>query len=240
MIDSTQGLQKILVVDDSSSLLEGLRAALEGNGFEVFTAASGEIALELMAESGLPHLALVDINMPPGMDGLEFCRRVHEFSDLPVVMLTAVGEEDTIVQTIEHYAEDYVIKPFNLDELLVRVRRVLRSKVGSFALPLEPSVRVDQHLTVNFAKCEATMDGSVVSLTPTETKLLYIFVRSAGQTLSESFILRRLWPLENRSGGSLRVYLHRIRQKLETEDLGHSYVVSQRATGYSFIPCSST
>lgn len=236
MTEPTPDLQKILVVDDSASLLEGLRGVLEGSGFEVMTAASGEIALELMADQGLPHLALVDINMPPGMDGLEFCRRVHEFSDLPVVMLTAVGEEDTIVQTIEHYAEDYVIKPFNLDELLVRVRRVLRSKVGSFALPLASWVRVDSHFGVNFFNCEATMDGKTISLTPTETKLLYIFVRSAGQTLSENFIMRRLWPLETRNGGSLRVYLHRIRQKLVNENLEHSYIVSQRGTGYSFIP----
>lgn len=226
---------RILVVDDSHSLLKGVEATLVQVGFQAMTAASGEEALELMRQVGLPHLALVDINMPPGMDGFELCQAIHEFSDLPIIMLTAVGEEDTIVQAIEQFAEDYVTKPFKMMELAARVRRVLR-RLGEFAGPLVPSHPIDGHMSVNFAECSVRVDGTHVALSPTETKLLYILMRSTGRTIMTSFILRRLWPLETPNEGRLRVYVHRLRQKVEIGQPKHQYIMAMRGEGYKFVP----
>lgn len=226
---------RILVIDDNHGLLDAVALALKQEGYRCSTADSGEAALSSLREAGLPHLALVDINMPPGMDGFEFCEAVHEFSDLPIIMLTAVGDEDTIVQAIEHHAEDYITKPFSTLVLLARVKRVLRS-VGDFAGALEPTQMIDQHLRVSFPDCSVFVDGEPVTLTPTETKLLYILMRSAGQPIPAGFIMRRLWPNAGQDEGRLRVNVHRLRQKLETVQPKHRYIVARRSLGYTFVP----
>lgn len=223
----------ILVVDDSQLVLRLVRTALEEAGYEVKTASSGEEALELIRRFGLPHLALVDINMAPGMDGFEFCEAVHAFSDLPVIMLTAASEESTIVQALNQFAEDYVTKPFNIEELIARVRRVLR-RVGSFAYRMQSVIQIDKSLQIDFVGKRAIVNGNPVSLTPTETKLLYILLRHAGRTVTADFILQRLWPLEMAQEDRLRVYIHRLRRKLESEADGPRYITSERGIGYSF------
>lgn len=225
---------RILVVDDSPLILRMVEKALHGGGFDVSTAASGEDAIGHIKRFGLPHLAIVDINMPPGMDGFEFCDEVHAFSDLPVIMLTAVDEEQTIVQAIEQYAEDYVTKPFHAAELVARVRRVLR-RVGDFAYTLDPVTQVDKHLQVDFPGKQIYLDGEPTTLTPTETKLLYILMRNAGRTVTSNFILQRLWPLELVQEDRLRVYVHRLRRKIEKTPTHPHYIVSQRGVGYTFL-----
>lgn len=227
---------RILVVDDSISILEIVRTTLTHHGFQVMTAESGEQALEIMENEGLPHLGLFDINMPMGMDGLELCERVLQFSDLPIVMLTAVEETSTIVEAIDRYAEDYMNKPVKSGELLARVRRVLRS-IGHFAYPLAAFVAVDDDLSVNFARLTAVVKGHEVSLTPTEAKLLYILMRQKGKVVNTDFLLRRLWPADTDFADEdrLRVYVHRLRSKIETKG-GPHYVVSRRRKGYAFLP----
>ncbi len=234
MKDYSAEPHRILVVDDSHLILRIVESALEEAGYHVNTSASGEDALELINRFGLPHLALVDINMPPGMDGFEFCEVIHSFSDLPVIMLTAMDEEHTIVQALDQYAEDYITKPFHVGELVARVRRVLR-RVGSFAYALEPLTQVDGRLQVDFSNKQVIVDGEVISLTPTEAKLLYILMRNAGRTVTSEFILQRLWPLEVAQEDRLRVYVHRLRRKIEMDDEGPRYIVSERGVGYSFF-----
>jgi DNA-binding response OmpR family regulator len=226
---------RILVVDDSVNLLTGVETVLKDVGYQVMTALSGEEALELIKRVGLPHLALVDINMPPGMDGFEFCEVVNNYSDMPIIMLTAISQEETIVEAIERFAEDYITKPFSLDVLRARVRRVLR-RLGDFNGSLDPTQKIDPHLSVNFAECLAVLDDQRIPLTPTETKLLYILMRSSPKAVNISFILRRLWPTEPSNEGRLRVYLHRLRSKLKIDHPSHHYVVSQRGAGYRFVP----
>ncbi|MCA9973279.1 MAG: response regulator transcription factor [Anaerolineales bacterium] len=233
MIDAPRSY-RILVVDDSPIILHVVQTALEEAGFEIVTAASGERALEHIERFGLPHLAIVDINMPPGMDGFEFCEAVHTYSDLPIIMLTAVDEEQTIVQAIEQYAEDYITKPFNVSELVARVRRVLR-RLGDFAYTLESVTRVDDRLQVDFPGKKIILDSEPITLTPTEAKLLYILMRNAGRTVTSEFILQRLWPLEVAQEDRLRVYVHRLRRKLESKKNSARYVVSKRGVGYSFV-----
>jgi DNA-binding response OmpR family regulator len=232
MTDSSSQQQIILAVDDNLYTLRIVQHTLEQAGFKVITAVSGEDALEVMSREGLPHLAIVDIHMPPGMSGFEFCRTVHQFSDLPAIMLTAVNEETAIIEGLDEHAEDYIIKPFSPAELVARVKRVLR-RMGDFAYTLEPLTRVDEHLTINFPERKAIVDEKSVSLTPTETKLLYILMRNAGQTVTTEFIIRRIWPLEPAYEDRLHVHMHRLRRKIENKSRPR-YIMSERGAGYIF------
>ncbi|MFQ5401162.1 MAG: response regulator transcription factor [Anaerolineae bacterium] len=227
----------ILAVDDNLYTLRIVQHTLEQANYKVYTATSGEEGLETISQSGLPHLAIVDIHMPPGMSGFEFCRTVHQYSDLPIIMLTAVNNEDTVIEGLERHAEDYIIKPFNPGELIARVRRVLL-RMGSFAYALQPVTQVDDHLAINFPERRAIVDGNSVPLTPTETKLLYILMRSAGETVATDFILRRLWPMEPAFEDRLHVHMHRLRRKIEKKSCPR-YIVSERGAGYSFQPPSA-
>lgn len=225
---------RVLVVDDSPQILRAVQNSLNIEGFIVATASSGEMALTWISKNGLPHLALIDITMP-GMDGLELCESLHTFSDLPIIMLTAVDEQDTIVHALDKYAEDYITKPFHKGELVARVRRVLR-RIGDFAYTLEPVVKVDTNLAVNFPGCEIILEGKSVSLTTSETKLLYILMRAGDHPVTTQFLLQRLWPLERADENRLRVYIHRLRSKLKLNDNKHKYVKSKRGVGYIFQP----
>ncbi len=226
---------KILTVDDDAFNLRIVRHALEQADYKVMTASSGEEALTLIKRQGLPHLAVVDIHMPPGMSGFEFCRTIHQFSDLPVIMLTAVGEESTVVEGLEKHAEDYIIKPFVPGELVARINRVLR-RIGDFAYTLDPITHIDERLSIDFPSRQAIIEDKPVSLTPTETKLLYILMRNAGRTVTTDFILRRLWPLEPAYEDRLHVHMHRLRRKIEDKEdkTRLRYIVSERGLGYTF------
>jgi DNA-binding response OmpR family regulator len=232
MLDSPARSQRILVVDDDPAILRLVGDKLDHAGYEVFTATSGQQALDLIARYGVPHLAIVDIKMPK-MDGLKLCQAVQEFIDLPIILLTAVDQEETIIQGIEFCAEDYITKPFSPRELLARVRRVLR-RIGSFAYTLEPVTRVDDRLAVDFAHQRAIVDGQPIPLTPTETKILYILMRNAGRVVTNDFLLRRLWPLEEVFEDTLRVHVHRLRRKIEATPTQPLYIVTERGLGYSF------
>ena len=232
MSETITEIERILAVDDNPYTLRIVEVALGKAGFEVQTATSGQDALNVIQRSGIPHLAIVDLNMP-GMDGFEFCQAVHEFSDIPVVMLTAVNEEETVIRGIEEFAEDYIVKPFSPGELVARVRRVLR-RIGTFAYTLDPIVQVDDRLEVDFPGRKAIVEGQKVSLTPTESKLLYLLMRSAGRVVTTEFLLRRLWPMEEAYEDRLHVHVHRLRRKIELDHKKPQYVISERGTGYSF------
>ncbi len=225
-------LQRILVVDDDQAIRRLLKDKLEGAGYEVWTAASGGQAIEVIERRGMPHLAIVDINMP-GMNGLRFCETVQQFSDLPVIMLSAVDEEETIVGSISRYAEDYVTKPFSPRELVARVQRVLR-RIGDYSYTWDVETRVDDFLVVDIPHQRALVAGQAVPLTPTETKLLYLLMRNAGHTVTTDFLLRRLWPMEEVFEDTLRVHIHRLRQKIEPVPARPRYVLTERGVGYSF------
>ncbi len=224
--------QRILVVDDDPAIQRLVKDKLENAGYEVFTAGSGPQALDIIQRRGMPHLAIVDINLP-GMSGFEFCQAVQQFSDLPIIMLSAVDEEETIIQGINRYAEDYVVKPFSPRELVARVQRVLR-RIGDFAYTLDVLIKVDDRLTVDFPHQRVFVAGQPVSLTPTETKLLYLLMRNAGRTVTTDFLLRRLWPMEEVFEDTLRVHVHRLRQKIEPIPAQPVYILTERGLGYSF------
>lgn len=235
-LDNDAGLQRILVVDDDPDITQVVGFTLEDGGFQVATAHSASEAFNYIARHGLPHLAIVDIRMP-GMDGIELSRKIQKYSDLPVILLTAVNEEDAVVKAIEEVAEDYVIKPFSPKVLAARVKRVMR-RVGDFAFRLEALTVIDDRLAIDFAEKKALIDEQPVSLTPTETKLLHILIRSARRTVTTDYLLGRLWPLEEVFEDTLRVHVHRLRQKIEPEKSSPRYLITQRGVGYSFLPTS--
>lgn len=231
-MDSSRAKPTILVVDDNLHTLDIVEHALKRADFDVHVAASGEDGMKIIMEHGLPHLAVVDLNMPPGMSGFEFCRLVHQFCDLPIIMLTAIDEETTVVKGLEEHVEDYVTKPFNPNELAARIGRVLR-RIGDFAYTFEPITHIDGRLSIDFPRREAVVEGESVSLTPIETKLLYILMRSAGRIVTTDFIIRRIWPSEPVYEDRLHVHMHRLRRKLEAKS-GPRYIRSERGQGYTF------
>ncbi len=224
--------RRILAVEDDPDILRLIRRTLEGAGFRVWSCLSAEDALATVSERGLPHLALVDILLP-GLDGMALAHQLHEWSDLPIVMLTSVDEQETVVQAIERFAEDYIRKPFNPREMVARVERVFR-RIGDFAYALQPVVQVDDRLSIDFAHQRALTAGREVALTSTETKLLYVLLRSAGRVVATDFLLRRLWPSDEVFEDTLRVHVHRLRSKIEPEPSRPRYVVTERGAGYRF------
>lgn len=227
--------QRILVVDDDPDIVTTVQVTLELEGFEVTTANSADEAEDKIKRYGLPHLAVVDIMMP-GRTGIELCRAVQKYCDLPVIMLTAIDAEDTKVSTITEVAEDYVTKPFHPPELAARVKRVMR-RIGNFAYRFEPTTVIDEFLSIDFAEKRAIVAGEPVSLTPTETKLLHILIGNSRRTVTTDYLLRRIWPLDEVYEDTLRVHVHRLRQKIEPKGKGGPrYLITQRGTGYSFLP----
>jgi len=235
MTETADKSRKILVVDDNTYTLRIVKHTLQQAEYDVSTVASGEEALRNIVEQGLPHLAIVDLHMPPGMSGFEFCRTVHQYSDLPIIMLTAVDDENTVLEGLEKHAEDYIVKPFSPGELVARVRRLLQ-RMGEFAFPLASLTYVDDRLQIDFPQRRAVVEGQPVLLTPTETKLLYILMRNAGRTVTTEYILRRLWPGEAAFEDRLHVHLHRLRRKIEAknDEAREPYIISERGTGYFF------
>jgi DNA-binding response OmpR family regulator len=232
--DSSPGVRRILAVDDDPDLVLLLRRELEKAGFDVWTTGSAEDALAMIEQKGLPHLALVDILLP-GRDGLSLARELQEWSDLPVIMLTSVDEEDTVVRAIETFAEDYIRKPFAPREMVARVERVVR-RIGDFGYTLQPVIRVDDCLSIDLAHQKALVSGRPVPLTSTETKLLYVLMRNAGRVVATDFLLRRLWPSDEVFEDTLRVHVHRLRGKIEPQPSRPRYVLTERGTGYRFPP----
>jgi DNA-binding response OmpR family regulator len=221
---------RILVTDDDPDLLFTLRTQLEADGFEVQAASSGEAALAA-AEKALPHLAVLDLLMP-GMDGFEVARRLKRLGDVPIVMLTALDDEDTIVKGLEQFADDYVTKPFSYRQLLARVRRVLE-RAWPGGEPDAPTVALGDGLEVDFTRRQVLRDGSAVErLTPTEARLLQLLARNAGRVLPNALILDRVWPEGGGSAQALWEYVRRLRQKLGDDPENPRYLESERGIGY--------
>jgi DNA-binding response OmpR family regulator len=237
MTESKGPKPNILAVDDNAYTLRIVQHTLQNADFDTELAVSGEEALEIIAARGMPDLAIVDLHIPGGMSGFEFCRAVHQFSDLPAIMLTAAGDERTVLEGLQKHAEDYMIKPFSSGELIARVKGILQ-RMGRLNFPSSPIMVVDDKLRIDFPGRAALVNGQEVSLTPTETKLLYILMRQAGEVVVTDYILRRLWPGEPAFEDRLHVHLHRLRRKLKKVQgkNPHEYIASERGKGYIFNP----
>ncbi len=223
---------RLLAVDDDPATLLVMETALSKDGFEVWAANSGEAGLEILRRRGLPHLVVVDLLMP-GMGGLDLCRQIKEWSDVPLIIVTSVSAKETLIDAIERFAEDYIVKPFDPRELVARVKRILR-RMGDLAYRLEPVMEVDGHLSVDFVHQRAILDGREVELGPLESKLLYLLMKGAGRPQSNTHLIGRLWPNQEVFEDTLRVHVHRLRRKIEPRPEAPRYIVTERGVGYSF------
>ncbi len=223
----------LLLVDDDTDLLRLLRRRLERDGYEVMAVEGGRQAL-LALERRFPDLAIVDILMPD-MDGFQVAAEIKKQGDIPLIFLTSVAETQTRVEGIRRYAEDYVVKPFDYQELLARVQRVLRRTAGPRAIH-EPLVVVDEGLSIDFHRSEAHTAAGTVKLSVTEARLLYHLVCNAGQTLPVSTLVARIWGYADETGPeTLRVAIYRLRRKLEPKPSKPAYILTIREVGYRFV-----
>lgn len=223
----------ILVVDDEERMARFVRLNLEHDGFQVVEAYRGMQALQQYRDS-LPDLVLLDVMMPD-IDGFEVLSMLREISNVPVIMLTAKGEEDDRVRGLELGADDYVTKPFSPRELVSRVRAVLR-RTDSSATDSPDVIEVDEHLKLDFSKREIWLDGELVKLRPTEYRLLYHLVKNAGWVLTYDQILSRVWGYEYRDEPHyVRLYINYLRQKIEKDPSNPKYILTERGVGYRFV-----
>jgi len=223
----------ILVVDDEERMARFIRLNLEHDGFQVVEAYRGMQALQQYRDS-LPDLVLLDVMMPD-IDGFEVLSMLREISNVPVIMLTAKGEEDDRVRGLELGADDYVTKPFSPRELVSRVRAVLR-RTDSSSNDSSDVIEVDEHLKLDFSKREIWLDGEIVKLRPTEYRLLYHLVKNAGWVLTYDQILSRVWGYEYRDEPHyVRLYINYLRQKIEKDPSNPIYILTERGVGYRFI-----
>jgi two-component system KDP operon response regulator KdpE len=219
---------RVLVVDDEPETLKYVGANLRARGFEVVTAADGTEALKQAAEDVF-DLVLLDITMP-GPDGFAVCQALRQQSTVPIIMLSARGQEKDKVRALDLGADDYITKPFGIEELLARARSTLRrsQQETSTAGPL-----VIGDLVINFAERRVTRGGEEVKLTPTEYELLVQLARSAGKVLSHTMLLQRVWgPEYGEESDYLWAYMRRLRRKLEAEPDHPRYLLTEPGVGY--------
>ncbi len=223
---------QILVVDDSTITTTAVKHTLETAGYIVWSANSGKEALQLMRRKGMPHLALIDLSMPV-MDGIALCKHIHKFSDLPIIILTSIDDEKTVVELLNRYAEDYINKPFRNAELVARVGRVLR-RIGDFAYAMEARIVVDDSIELDLPNRAMYVNGTKKSLTPTEARILYILIKNIGNTVRTQHLLERIWPKTEAYEDRLHAHVYRLRKKIEGDPKRPKYIQSDWGIGYFF------
>ena len=228
----------ILVVDDEPHVVRLVQANLEASGYRVLVAGDGRTALHVVEQQN-PDLVLLDIMMA-GLDGYEVCRRLREYSDVPVIMLTARGAEVDRIAGFDVGADDYLTKPFAVGELLARVRAVLRRCKYPNEVRSRPRFRSGP-LEIDFAQHKVTVGGRVVGLSPTEYRLLSALARNAGCVVLHEDLLRQVWGPEYRDEKEyLRVYVRYLRQKIETDPAHPQLILTHPGAGYilALLPTS--
>ncbi|HBX71006.1 MAG TPA: DNA-binding response regulator [Chloroflexi bacterium] len=232
MQDSSKG-KLILVVDDEIRMVRFIRLNLEHDGFQVISAYNGREALD-QVRSQLPNMVLLDVMMPD-LDGFEVLQRIREQSNIPVIMLTAKGEEDDRVRGLELGADDYITKPFSPRELVSRVRAVLRRTEAESGVATGVIV-VDDRLKIDFNRREIWVNGELVQLRPTEYRLLYHLVQNAGWVITHEQLLTKVWGYEYRDEPHyVRLYINYLRKKLEEDPANPKYILTERGLGYRFV-----
>jgi two-component system KDP operon response regulator KdpE len=220
---------RILVVDDEPQILRALRTSLRGAGYEVETAETAEGALTALAVNP-PDAVILDLVLPDG-SGTDVCRELRTWSRVPVIVLSVVGEEDEKVAALDAGADDYVTKPFGIDELLARLRAALRRGEPS----ADPVVELGE-LRIDLEKRAVSVAGRPVQLTPHEFSLLRVLARDPGKLLTHGTLLREVW---GRGYGEeshyLHVYVSQLRRKLEPDPARPRYIVTEPGAGYRLV-----
>jgi two-component system KDP operon response regulator KdpE len=222
----------ILVVDDELQILRVMRASLPARGYEVRTAQGGDEALDEIHKEA-PDLIILDLVMP-NMSGLEVCRRVREFSDAPIIVLSAKDAEADKVVALELGADDYVTKPFGLDELLARMHAILRRVHASTA---QSSIFTVGDVTVNIDARRVSIAGREIKLTPKEFELMKHLISNAGKVVTRRSLLQAVWGAEAAEQTDyLRVFINQLRRKIEPDPHRPRYIITEPWVGYRFVP----
>jgi two-component system KDP operon response regulator KdpE len=221
----------ILVVDDEPQIRRVLRSTLTSRGYVIIDAKTGEEGLE-SARKNKPDLVLLDVNMP-GMGGIEACREIRRSSDAPIIMLTVRNAERDKVLALDAGADDYVVKPFGIEELLARIRSALRRYAPGDALP----PFVSKELTLDFERRQLRVRGEEVHLTPKEFDVLKHLIANQGKPLSHRRILQSVWgPDYGEETENLRVVINQLRKKIESDPAHPKFIRTEPWVGYRFQP----
>ena len=228
---------RILVVDDEVRYVRLMEANLYSEGYEIYKAYNGQDAVD-MVNKCRPDLVLLDVMMP-GISGFEACQRIREFSSVPIIMVTAKGEEQDRVKGLDVGADDYILKPYSATELLARVRAVLRRSELSRGI-FHQTVFIHGELRIDFDRAEVFQGENMVYLSATEYRLLLQFVQNVGKVLSSDELLENVWGLEYRDDKEiLWVSISRLRQKLEINHKKPVHIITRPGLGY-FMPSAET
>ncbi len=226
-------IQKILVVDDESQILRVLRMSLKAHRFDVRTASDGESAVDTFNDWS-PDLVITDLSMPL-MNGLELCRKIRKSSDVPIIILSVKGEEKTKVEALDAGADDYITKPFGIDELLARVRATLR-RVPKGKEKIETKTEIGDFV-LNLETHQIFVKNQEIHLTPKEFELLAYLIKNHGKVITHRTLLTAVW------GGNfteqteyLRVFLGNVRKKIEPNPSKPTYILTEPWVGYRFNP----
>lgn len=231
---SKRDTKRILVVDDEPRMIGFIRMNLELEGHQVIEAHNGLEALEAV-RTQLPDIVILDVMMPE-LDGFETLRMLREFSDIPVVMLTAKGDENDKVYGLELGADDYVTKPFGPRELSSRIKAVMRRWKTPSSSPDDAILDIDGRLSVDFNQREVIVEGERVKLRPTEYRLLYHLIENAGWTVPHDQLLAKVWGYEYRDEAHyVRLYVNYLREKIEEDPSNPQYILTERGVGYRFM-----
>jgi two-component system KDP operon response regulator KdpE len=223
----------ILVIDDEAQILRALRTILTAKQFRVTTASRGEEGLALAAAQ-LPDLIVLDLSLPD-MDGVEVCARLREWTQTPIIILSVREGERDKVSALDKGADDYLTKPFGIEELLARIRVALRHSAQSQGSSKHTVITAGP-LVIDLAQHTVTRDGSEIKLTATEFKLLAYLAANSGRVLTHQAILSHVWdPADADHVEYLRVYMRQLRKKLEDDPNQPKYILNEPGIGYRFI-----
>ena len=224
-------MTRILVVDDEPQIRRALRTSLAGHGFESQTVGTGEEGVLAAAESA-PEAVLLDLGLPD-MDGTEVITRIRGFSEVPIIVVSVREGQSDKVAALDAGADDFVTKPFGMEELLARLRAALRRRGSE---PAPPRL-VFGPLEVDLAKRSLTRDGEPVHLTPTELELLEAMVTNPGKLLTHQWLLRKVWGFGSAEQSNyLRVYVRALRQKLGDDAADPTFILTEPGVGYRWLP----
>lgn len=220
---------RVLVVDDEPQIRRALRLVLRANGYQVTEVGAGEAALDALASMAY-DLMILDLVLPD-VDGVEVCRRVREWSEMPILILSAHGEEDIKVQALDEGADDFVTKPFSAPELLARMRRALR-RAATDRPPTQPIVSIGD-VEIDLSRRRVLRGGEDVHLTPTEYELLRVLVQEAGRVITHGHLLRSVMGRGYEdANGTLRVHVASLRKKLESDPSRPRVIKTEAGVGY--------
>ncbi len=223
---------KILVIDDDENTLWLVSTLLQHNGFQTVTSGSSAEGLKL-AQDEQPDMVLLDVMMPE-LDGWELCRRIREFSEVPVMFITAKSGIRDVVKGLEIGGDDYIVKPFDNRELVARVKAHLRRQISD-KKPTDELVFNNGELKINFLSREVHVRERLVDLTPKEFNLLSLLARNAGRVLTRGELIAQAWgPEYGDSNESLKLYIHYLRKKIEKDADKPEYILTSRGVGYRF------